>query len=321
MTSPSVNFFYAGPGLWQYVNLTDAIFEPLAARQVLNSRHWDVQSAKNDALLQTADAYFRVHQYRGMYAGDLYCVERGHDLVDRIAQLSKELVPDGRGRPGQELPRRPGAAGRPRAAGVARLQRRPHPVAPARPPRGGRAAGARPHPGQPDRPLPDARRPDADCLDQPPRDRLAAGARSGGGNRHPPGEIASAPSRRRAQRLPERRHVYPRGDLRPRPQQQPQPVGRPRGREHSAHVAARRIRDRQPRADQEAAGQRVAGHHRAPPCSGHGGGRSDPRPRAGSVGVRPGSSRPTAPCARASSPSTGTSRAWGRPDVWKTSSS
>ena len=93
MTAPSVNFFYAGAGLWQYVNLTDAIFQPLAARQVLNSRQWDIQTAKNDALLQTADAYFRVHQYRGMYAGDLYTVERGHDLVERIAQLSKDLVP------------------------------------------------------------------------------------------------------------------------------------------------------------------------------------------------------------------------------------
>ena len=34
-----------------------------------------------------------VHQYRGMYAGALYCVERGHDLVERIANLSRELVP------------------------------------------------------------------------------------------------------------------------------------------------------------------------------------------------------------------------------------
>ena len=65
--------------------MTDAIFEPLAARQVLNSRHWDIQTAKNDALLQTADAYFQVHQSRGMYAGALYAVERGHDLVERIA--------------------------------------------------------------------------------------------------------------------------------------------------------------------------------------------------------------------------------------------
>ena len=92
MTKPSVNFFYAGPGLWQYVNLTDAIFEPLAARQVLNSRHKDIQTAKNDALLQTADAYFKVHQYRGLYAGALYTVERGHLLVERITQLSTELL-------------------------------------------------------------------------------------------------------------------------------------------------------------------------------------------------------------------------------------
>ena len=28
-----------------------------------------------------------------MFAGDLYCVERGHDLIERIAQLSHELVP------------------------------------------------------------------------------------------------------------------------------------------------------------------------------------------------------------------------------------
>jgi hypothetical protein len=93
MTAPSVNFFYAGPSLYQFVNLTDAIYQPLAQRQVLNARHWDVQPAKNDALIQTADAYFPVHQYRGMYAGAIYTVELGHDLVDRIAQLSRELIP------------------------------------------------------------------------------------------------------------------------------------------------------------------------------------------------------------------------------------
>ena len=93
MTAPSVNFFYGGAGLWEILALTDAIFQPLAARQVLNSRQSDIQTAKNDALFMTADAYFRVHQYRGMYAGTLYAVERGHDLVERIARLSNELVP------------------------------------------------------------------------------------------------------------------------------------------------------------------------------------------------------------------------------------
>jgi outer membrane protein TolC len=93
MTAPSANFFYAGPTLYQYVNLTDALFEPLVARQELNARHWDVQTAKNDALMQTADAYFRVHQARGTYAGALYAVERGRELVEKIEQLSHELVP------------------------------------------------------------------------------------------------------------------------------------------------------------------------------------------------------------------------------------
>jgi outer membrane protein TolC len=94
MTTPaSVNFFYGGAGLTQYVNLTDAIFQPLVARQVLNSRQWDVQTSKNDVLLQAANAYFSVHQARGTYAGNLYTVGRGRDLVQRIDQLSRELIP------------------------------------------------------------------------------------------------------------------------------------------------------------------------------------------------------------------------------------
>jgi outer membrane protein TolC len=92
MTFPSVNFFYAGAGLTQLLPLTDAIYEPLVARQVLDARHYDVQSAKNDVVMQTADAYFQVHQSRGTYAGTLYCVERGRALVEQIEALSKDLA-------------------------------------------------------------------------------------------------------------------------------------------------------------------------------------------------------------------------------------
>jgi outer membrane protein TolC len=98
MTAPSTNFFYAGAGLWGaplgVISSTDAIYEPLVARQTLSARHYDVQAAKNDALMQTADAYFQVHQYRGTYAGALYCIEQGNDLVERIASLSRDLVPE-----------------------------------------------------------------------------------------------------------------------------------------------------------------------------------------------------------------------------------
>ena len=100
ITSPSVNYFQVGgslavsnPGLFQLLNLTDVFFEPMVARQALNSRRWDIQIAKNDSLLVTADAYFKVHQYRGMYAGALYVVERAHEVVDKVSRLSADLVP------------------------------------------------------------------------------------------------------------------------------------------------------------------------------------------------------------------------------------
>ena len=93
LTAPSTNFFYGGIGTWENMPLADIIYEPLAARQVLNSRNWDIQAAKNDALLTTAEAYFNVHKARGMYAGTLYTVERGHDLIERITRLSADLVP------------------------------------------------------------------------------------------------------------------------------------------------------------------------------------------------------------------------------------
>jgi outer membrane protein TolC len=97
LTSVSTNFFYAGAGLTGtplgIISTTDAYYEPLVARRVLSSRQWDVQTAKNDALLRAADAYFQVHQERGRYAGTLYCVKRGHELIERITTLSRDLVP------------------------------------------------------------------------------------------------------------------------------------------------------------------------------------------------------------------------------------
>jgi outer membrane protein TolC len=93
MTAPSTNFLYAGSGLYAMVSTTDAYYRPLAARQVLNARHWDIQSAKNDAVWETAEAYFLVHQYRGIYAGTLYSVRRARELVDRIVSESRDLTP------------------------------------------------------------------------------------------------------------------------------------------------------------------------------------------------------------------------------------
>src|SRR5262249_49926139 len=89
----NVNFLYAGGGVIQSVAMTDAIFQPLAARQDLDASRWDIQTAKNNALFLTAKAYFTVHQFRGQYAGAVDVVERGKKLVDRVEGLSKDLVP------------------------------------------------------------------------------------------------------------------------------------------------------------------------------------------------------------------------------------
>lgn len=89
----NVNYFYFGGGLYSVFPVTNAIFEPLAARQMLNSRRWDIQTAKNDALLETAQAYFKVHRARGMLAGTVDAMERAEKFVQRLEELSKDLIP------------------------------------------------------------------------------------------------------------------------------------------------------------------------------------------------------------------------------------
>ncbi len=51
----SRNQFMAGAGAKAIFALTDAIYAPVAAQQVVRSRNYDVQAAKNDALLAVTD--------------------------------------------------------------------------------------------------------------------------------------------------------------------------------------------------------------------------------------------------------------------------
>jgi outer membrane protein TolC len=85
--------FMAGGGLMAVVSSTDAIFAPLALRQVVRSRTYDVQTARNDALQSVAEAYFNVQQARGRLAGAEDAVAKSQDLVRRAASLSKDLAP------------------------------------------------------------------------------------------------------------------------------------------------------------------------------------------------------------------------------------
>ena len=62
----------------------------------------------------------------------------------------------------------------------------------------------------------------------------------------------------------------------------------PRRRQHSARLAARELRHRQPRAIKAQRGEAVAGHHRPLPDPGQGGGGREPGPRASPIGGRAG---------------------------------
>jgi len=89
----SRNQLLAGAGLTATFATTDAIFTPLSARQVLRAREIDVQTAKNDALREVADAYFLVQQARGRLAGNQDAVAKGRELLRQVEKLSKDLAP------------------------------------------------------------------------------------------------------------------------------------------------------------------------------------------------------------------------------------
>jgi outer membrane protein TolC len=87
------NQFLAGAGASAVFGLTDAIYAPLAERQLVRARDLQVQTAKNDALLSVAVAYFDVQQARGVLAGTLDSVSRARDLARRVGALGKGLAP------------------------------------------------------------------------------------------------------------------------------------------------------------------------------------------------------------------------------------
>jgi outer membrane protein TolC len=87
------NQFLAGAGAKAVFALADAIYAPLAGRQLLQARNLDVQTAKNDALLSVAVAYFDVQQARGILAGALDSVARARVLARRVGALGRGLAP------------------------------------------------------------------------------------------------------------------------------------------------------------------------------------------------------------------------------------
>jgi outer membrane protein TolC len=84
--------FFVGGGPSLSVGLADAIFTPLAARRVVNSRAADVQTARNDVLLNVAQSYFNLQSARGRLLGIQASLVRAELLVNFARGLAPSLI-------------------------------------------------------------------------------------------------------------------------------------------------------------------------------------------------------------------------------------
>src|SRR5262249_27323854 len=73
--------------------VTDALFEPLATRQVLRAREAGFQAVTNDAVLAVAEAYFNVQQARGELAGAEDALAKAVKVAETAKGLKEDLVP------------------------------------------------------------------------------------------------------------------------------------------------------------------------------------------------------------------------------------
>ncbi|HEX7447308.1 MAG TPA: TolC family protein [Pirellulales bacterium] len=85
--------FLLGTGPYAVFAMADAIFQPLAQRQVMRSQQAALQASLNDIMLAVAEAYFQVQQARGELAGAAEAVRQTEDLLARTGQLGEVLVP------------------------------------------------------------------------------------------------------------------------------------------------------------------------------------------------------------------------------------
>jgi outer membrane protein TolC len=81
-----------GIGPAAILNVNDALFAPLVARQQLRARQADRQTASNDTLVAVSDAYFSVQQARGELAGAAEATRRTEELFRRTRKLAPEFV-------------------------------------------------------------------------------------------------------------------------------------------------------------------------------------------------------------------------------------
>jgi outer membrane protein TolC len=93
IVSASKSSLMAGAAPSMIFAVTEAIFEPLATRQVLRAREANFQAATNDALLAVAEAYFNVQQARGELAGAEDALAKAVKVAETAKGLKEDLVP------------------------------------------------------------------------------------------------------------------------------------------------------------------------------------------------------------------------------------
>jgi outer membrane protein TolC len=85
--------FMAGGGINAIFTPADAIFAPLAARQVMRARIAEFDTAANNNTLLVAESYFNVQQARGESVGAIVAAKHAEELVRRAEKLAQGLVP------------------------------------------------------------------------------------------------------------------------------------------------------------------------------------------------------------------------------------
>lgn len=106
IVSPTRSSFMTGLGVNAILTPSDAIFAPLAARQVVRARVADLDTAANNGTLVVAEAYFTVQQARGELVGAELAARHAEELVRRADKLGGLVPPVETVRARTELARR-----------------------------------------------------------------------------------------------------------------------------------------------------------------------------------------------------------------------
>lgn len=91
--NPHRSSFMAGVGANAIFTPADAIFAPLAARQVVRSRIAELDAAANNSMLAAAEAYFNAQQARGELAGAEVAAQHADELARRTEKLAQGIAP------------------------------------------------------------------------------------------------------------------------------------------------------------------------------------------------------------------------------------